>query len=585
MSNNWFHRQLKISWIQWLFIFLISTFLGFFNIFGQLFNGHDGTLANSFTITRICYWILCSFVFAITMLSLLWFNQKLALSKGTIQLSGTFKNCTKFFNNPWKIAAFLTIVWGLFLLPFIPVISGWDFVAQVREMTTLRSADPVNDIYNIYPIGHYLTSKTSSMWSNQHGAILTAFYGLSAKWSWQLAHSFLPAYLFLGITHFGFAIAAYSYALSTFLRRISNVYWKLFTFVLIVFNPIIFLNTISLSKNPLFVSSFVLFMALMVKLFDQNGKVNRTWILSMFLTVLIGIIAVKWAAQMYLVVLIGYLIVYRKVAWKQLLIGIAFPLILMKIIVWGLMTTGVVIADDPIEAKGIQIQQVARYMKEYPHDITDQQRSELNEIFVVDNLGKIYNPNISDPIKSSGYAKFNDKFAMGYRYWTAKPKDWVHFHKIWLSLFAKHPVVFLDAFMAKMAGYFNIRDIPFNDISTTMYADVVGNGYGSLQTGVHRLYNNQFREHASNLFYKTFNQRWKGLLMHGNFWIVLGLLLLPIFLTNWKSFLIELPILLQTGIVILSPVENSQRYALGIMVGVILLMMMLGTKKQNFLLK
>ncbi|CAK8053670.1 DUF6020 family protein [Eupransor demetentiae] len=562
MLNN--IRSLTV-W-QKLAVTLIAVLLGFFNSFGRAYHDINGSIFTAGQGRYFVFWFGWTVLFALAMLVLLaYFNQPVEHLEHAAPTR--LEEILQPLQSQRFIAKLLLVVWGIALLPFFPVISGWDFVAQVREMTTVRTTLPVENIYNIYPIAHYLTEQTTGMWSNQHGAILTALYGLPMKYSWLAFHSYLPAFILLGGLHFAFAIAVYSYSLAYFNRQISQSWIKIASLLLVLLNPAIFIfSTISLSKNPLFSSSSVLVLTLLFQLYQQKGRVDAKWKYLLFIGVLIGCIAVKWALPLYGVMALVLLVLYFREAAGSILFAMLLPVVILKVTTMALIGQGILIADDPIEAKGIQTQQIARFVKYDRQALTSVQSQQLDQLFDLDNLAHLYDPNITDPVKSSGYAKFSDPTALGYRYQTVNKSDWQPFNGIWLSLLQKRPDIYLDAFLSKLTGYFDLRSISANDMFATMVPDVIGNGYGSLQAGSSTLYNNPVRAHSIKAYNAVFDRPIIGFFLHGNFWIVLFLLVLPVFLATWRRLALALPVLLEIAIAALSPVNNSERYALGIIV-------------------
>lgn len=556
----------KITPFQLLVILITSVTLSFFNSFALsvLNNGGWGTMKGSFTLKNIFAFCFLTIFFSFLSIVIIEISKK---KYRFTKVPNIFNKVNNFFSSYKRTAIFLIIIWGFFLLPFLPVVSGWDIVGSFHEMVDTRSADFTKNIFNIYPIASYLTDGSSTMWTNQHGAFLTAFYALTLKYSWLLSKSFLPGYVFLGLFHFLFAIYAYTKAIVYCERNVQNSILKIIGLILIIFNPMIFLNTISLSKNPLFVSSFILFFVLMFEFYRNNGIVNKIWNINMFISVLIGILAVKWALYVYLIVGLLYILIYKKIALKSVIISIIFPIVLFKVSLLILVQQGVVLKDDPIESKGVQIQQVARYVHDDPSILTKDEYQKLNRIFDVDNIGNLYSPAISDPVKSSGGGNFNDDSKLGYRYRTVKKGDWKEFNKVWLDLVKRNPQIAVDATVAQVGSYLSPSQQPLADYALTMPNDVIGHGYGSLSISkwIYHFYHNKIRTKAISVVFDLFTNKYVGYILHGNFWIFILILILPVFVTSIKKLVLVMPILLQIVISMLSPLANSERYTLGIL--------------------
>ncbi|GAP02334.1 hypothetical protein FPFC_012140 [Fructobacillus pseudoficulneus] len=576
----------NINVVQWVSLITISLILSFFNSFALsvLNDGGWGTMNGTFTVRHLLLFIILFVLFSVASIFLIFVSRSFSSEKNEFK-SGFFIKISTYFESPLKTALFLIIFWGVLLLPFFPVVSGWDIVGSMHEVIDTRSADFAKNIFNIYPIANYLTDGSTTMWTNQHGAFLTAFYGLTIKYSWIITKSYLPGYLFLGLFHFSFAVYAYTKAIVFFQKNINNLIIKIVGLALIIFNPMIFLNTISLSKNPLFVSSFVLFFVLMFEIYRSNGAVSKSWMINMFTAVFIGVVAVKWALYVYAIIALIYLVIYRKVALKPVLISMFLPIFLLKISLMVLVHQGVVLQDDPIESKGIQIQQIARYVHDDPSVLTKSEYQELNKIFDMNNIGNLYSPAISDPVKSSGGGNFTDTSKLGYRYRTVKKSDWKNFNKIWLSVVKRNPQIAIDATVAQVGSYVVPSRIPLADYALTMPSDTIGHGYGSMTDAkwTYHLYHNKVRTKAIEMVFKLFNNKYVGYLLHGNFWIVVLLLMVPAFMTSFSRFTLVLPAALQIAISAMSPLANSERYTLGIVsvMPFVLMLMVFSNKKKE----
>ncbi len=105
----------------------------------------------------------------------------------------------------------------------------------------------------------------------------------------------------------------------------------------------------------------------------------------------------------------------------------------------------------------IPFQQTARYVKEAGEDVTKAEAEAIAGVLDYENLGELYNPNLSDPVKST----FNKE---------ATGKEIGAYLKVWLQMFFKHPGIYIQATMNNLYGYF------YPDGYTTLIQD-----YGTSQ--------------------------------------------------------------------------------------------------------
>ncbi|MST56363.1 hypothetical protein FYJ74_10000 [Pyramidobacter sp. SM-530-WT-4B] len=93
------------------------------------------------------------------------------------------------------------------------------------------------------------------------------------------------------------------------------------------------------------------------------------------------------------------------------------------------------------EALSIPLQQIARYTRDHPSDITEDERATLDKVLPLDKLPQIYDPNLSDPVKSS--LRNN-----------ATSENKINCVKVWLRMFLRHPRNHFEAFFANSYGYY-----------------------------------------------------------------------------------------------------------------------------------
>lgn len=100
------------------------------------------------------------------------------------------------------------------------------------------------------------------------------------------------------------------------------------------------------------------------------------------------------------------------------------------------------------EMLSVPFQQTARYLKEYPDDVTSKERKAINKILDYDKLAEIYQPDRSDNVKDT----YKNKKGGLKRY----------FRQAWLPMFFKHPDAYFEATLENTYGYY----YPFYNCNT-----------------------------------------------------------------------------------------------------------------------
>ena len=96
---------------------------------------------------------------------------------------------------------------------------------------------------------------------------------------------------------------------------------------------------------------------------------------------------------------------------------------------------------SPKEMLSIPFQQTARYLKEYPNDVTEEEKDAINEVLSYDTIAEKYIPERSDPVKDT------------YRS-SCSRSDLVNYVKAWFSMFLRHPGVYFEATFHNTFGYY-----------------------------------------------------------------------------------------------------------------------------------
>lgn len=98
------------------------------------------------------------------------------------------------------------------------------------------------------------------------------------------------------------------------------------------------------------------------------------------------------------------------------------------------------------EMLSVPFQQTARYLREYPDDVTASEKKAINRILDYDVLAEKYNPELSDPVKITFRFRDNDDDPKldGYM------KD---YFKAWFAMFRRHPGVYIQATLNNIYSY------------------------------------------------------------------------------------------------------------------------------------
>ncbi|MBQ3256052.1 MAG: hypothetical protein IJA67_01370 [Oscillospiraceae bacterium] len=92
------------------------------------------------------------------------------------------------------------------------------------------------------------------------------------------------------------------------------------------------------------------------------------------------------------------------------------------------------------ELLSVPFQQTARYVRDHPEDITEEEYAVIDAILGMEDLAERYDPNLSDPVKNAC---------------TDDPSTVAPYLKVWLKQFLRHPMVYIEATMNNCYGFFH----------------------------------------------------------------------------------------------------------------------------------
>ena len=514
----------------------------------------------------------------------------------------------------WKLMLVFVIGW-LWIPTTLLAAYGADIRSQIREFSWAWNQwtglkQPYIGFFSfvpmdIYPTAHYMWPANPTYLTDQHNIVLTVFYGAVAAISRYFTDSNDAGIVTLAALQWLFA----AFCCAATANRFFNLPWRRLgvgsfdfshperhdcwnqrdfmhpeagvvarpsrlragaktRFVILLFFmvcPLAVFATISLTKSPLFAFAFVwwfgvwyeLHMTHIKALPTINGKPTRLRkrsMLAFFMSSVVMLISAKYAWYIIVLALILALLNDRK-RWKTYVVTLLLPTVLIHGGIVFLADSGAIISGDPIESRGIQLQQIARVAKYNPQGIPADAASKLEPIFNLDQMADAYYQQDADPVKSSGIQSKK----VSYKWRTVTKEDMENFNKAWLEIVKANPVIALDAFFAECFGYFDVADLPY--VSMDYY---VNNDYVQEDNDWIHLYNHEWRDTVAD-----FAKQWGkipvfGWLVHGNLYVTLTLLIgaAEVVLRRWRSLSWHLPLLLLMGVMITAPANNFERHML-----------------------
>lgn len=517
----------------------------------------------------------------------------------------------------WKIALLLFIGW-LWVPTTLIAAFGADLRSQAREFSWAWNQwtglkQPYIGFFSfvpmdIYPTAHYLWPDNPTYLTDQHNILLTVYYGATLAISRYITEANDLGIVTLAATQWLFAIGC----VAATMHRFVNLPWlcrndctdfthperagvrftpkrfgrpecgmrailspqaahaptRIAVLLFFLICPLAVFSTISLTKSPLFAFAFLWAFGIWYELDatrkrrqhgqrGQRGSEQR--VPPRTLAALVAANAVMLASAKYAWYVLLFELVLALLAdrrrWKIYVIGVLMPTVLIHGGISLAISSGLIISGDPIESRGVQLQQIARIAQRAPETIPDSAREKLATVFNLDQMAEAYTPQDADPVKSSGIQSKK----VSYRWRSVTPQDMEQFNEAWAEIVTANPLVALDALMAKCYGYFNVTDMPYTSMEYYVNNDQIRSG-----TTWIKYVNRDWR----TLVVKKVNSWSKtpvlGWVMHGNFYVVATLLIgaAEVVLRRWRALSWHLPLLLLMGVMITAPANNFERHML-----------------------
>ncbi|WP_169834126.1 DUF6020 family protein [Bifidobacterium myosotis] len=543
------------------------------------------------------------------------------LSRGLTSLGHWIVRGTNRF---WKIALILFLGW-LWAPTTLLAAFGADIRSQIREFSWAWNQwtglkQPYIGFFSfvpmdIYPTAHYMWPSDPTYLTDQHNVVLTVVYGATAALSRSLTGSNDAGIVVLAAVQMLFAVFCCAATANRFLnlpwlRRLTEpgqaaappaadasgadsinaaainatrdhsapagALARLFIIVFFLTCPLAVFATISITKSPLFAFAFVWWFGVWYELIQtwrpskrskQSKRRNPSVhvhsavlnlpphsLIAFVVSTSVMLISAKYAWYIIALQIVLALIADRR-RWATYVAALLIPTVLIHGGISFAISSGAIIGGDPIESRGVQLQQIARVAKRNPDGISDEAKKNLSPVFNLDQMADAYFQQDADPVKSSGIQAKK----VSYKWRTVTPEDMNGFNKAWLEIVKDNPVIALDALLAKCFGYFNVTDLPYVSMDYYVTSDYVQKNSTWIKS-----YNHRWREKVAK-----FTQRWGripviGWFTHGNFYVVLTLLIgaAEVIRRRWLTLMTHIPLLLLMGVMITAPANNFERHML-----------------------
>ena len=401
-------------------------------------------------------------------------------------------------------------------------------------------------------------------WSNHHPIFSTFVLGTIEKIGSILVNDNFGIFLF---TFPQYVLSCYIFAnIIDFQNKLdTSDIIKLLTFLFFALSPSWYLYAYTFMKDTSYYLIFIIFFINYIKFFYND--INRTNIIIFLISSILLMLIRSNGIYVVSVSMLSLLILKRD--HKVISLSFIVFYFLTQLIINSVINLNGIEKTNIRETLSIPVQQVARYS--IFNELTEEEKKVIDKLFIYDedDFAKLYNKDISDPIKEGLFIE--------------SKSDLKDFLNLWLNMLKKDPLTCIDATLNNTYGYF----YPYKeDVKESIgYFRVVDNkaiNKGNFDFYMKKKYKH-FRKEFEETFYKIRRSKYfKFIYNTGTYFIILVIILgYCAFIKRFDYWIISIPLLLTYAFCILSPVNAYLRYMNPLIVCLPILLSLVTSKKYN----
>ena len=523
-------KNIELTKLKIFFIILLDIFLLISNVFIN-----TGNLSYLYKNMWLILYNLIRFIaiYIVLKRSLIYFENFIKNHEFKLKEN---KIINLFLKHPFLFSFIaILICWSIYVIAFYPIILSPDPSFQIKQFFNVRTK------YADYAI----LLDNNVFLTNHHPVFHTMILGYSLKLGRFLLNDNFGLFIY-SLTQLLFL--AFTLSLTIKYLNENNVNKKIVFIVLLLycFIPMFPLYAMSGVKDTYYTCFIILYVMKLDKIIRSKQEKLSYKEMIQLLLIMFAVCLFRNNGIYVFILSFPLILIYSKKYFQTLLvifIGVlAFYGTYTKVLLPSLKIT-----DGSIrETLSIPFQHTARYVKYYNKDLSKNDIKVIDKVLGYETLAKRYNPTISDPVKNE-FNKYTTK------------KELLAYLKVWFKCFFKHPLVYIEATLNNIYGYFSPQ-------STNWYI------YYKYDTRIteDKLVNYHYNNLSSlRLILSSFAQGFPYIPLIGlisnigfNTWLLLGLTTYSIFKKKKEYLIVLSPLLISLLICVASPVNTYFRYAM-----------------------
>lgn len=463
-----------------------------------------------------------------------------------------------------RVTGVLFSVWslyGLFHYPGIMMGDTWFYYASYHGLSNNYS----NSVVLLSP---------DQMITNHHSVVYTYFMNVLGDISEKLTGTVnlgfyicvvMIAALFAACAGYGFSFlkrAGVSLRLRCVLLMITCLYLPYAQY------------SVTLMKDTGYAAFFLVYMTCLMEFYRKEEWLYKKKNVLLMLTAILGMLLFRKNGFFVLVISVTalfFLYKTRKTRVRVILM-LAFVLICQIGYKEAVLPALSISDSSPREMLSVPFQQTARYLRDYPQEVTVKEKEAIEAVLDYENLGELYSPNISDPVKDTFHKD-------------ATEEDLKNYFQVWWEMLWKHPMCYIQAYWENYNNYF----IPASRVETYTQKEVI-------------IYSRLLQSKGCNItivknpvlmaLYHV-DAVAAGILVSTPYlslifsvaaftWLTLGMAIHSLFRRKWRRLIVVLPCVAALGINCLGPVDGVyMRYTYPCIMPIWMMLMIFITEKRR----
>ncbi len=422
---------------------------------------------------------------------------------------------------------FFFIIWAIIFICYIPY-----FLTYFPGNLT---ADSINQI------GQSLGLDTLS---NHHPIAHTALISVAMNIG-KLLHNYNIGVAIYSLIQIIAMSGIFAFSIYYMKRKKFPTIFIVISIIFYAIYPIHGLYSITMWKDIPFALTMLLFIIAITSMATETDNFFSSNLKLFFTTIVMILLTLFRNNGIYVLILsLPFFIIFFKKYYKKILL--MFAIVFIFFMLWkSVIFKAFNIKEGSIrEALSVPMQQIARTVKFHSDELNEDEKKEINKFFTKDNIGELYNPGLSDPVKNC----FDDK---------AFKENKSDFIKLWIKLLGKYPSTYIESFLCNSYGYW------YPEASHWIVARGVNKARRLPELNLHndsilniqplRLYDSFIGKRSIPVFSMIFS-------IGFTFWLVLASLTYCIYKKRYNLTIIFVPILCLWFTTLASPVFCEFRY-------------------------